>query len=254
MSAVLTVVTEKASPPRAFEAFGVELQYLLVRRDTPEPAAIADRVVDPDDPWWSRGVDAGAVRLANPRPCSLFDIRAMFDDQLRRMAHVLARHGARLMPAALARQGITLRLPCAGERELMRLRAAVVLALPLLPSATADVRRRPHAMEIRLLDSQECPSSDLALAAFAADLIRGFYDGRPLAPAAMPDLARQMRGAPHEPLWRTFLERVRSGGTLAQRLVRAGGARPGPFALLMLRRRLCECLEADRPFDPTRFA
>jgi gamma-glutamyl:cysteine ligase YbdK (ATP-grasp superfamily) len=141
-----------------------------------------------------------------------------------------------------------------------------------------------NAIEIRVVDVQECPAADIALAAVIIDLVSLFYDeDRKPQPATaelaeilracMRDgeraridspvygargearevwgaLAQRMRDAPHRALWQPFLDFVLEKGPLARRLVQAVGNHVSRENLARLYAKLCECLENDRLFEP----
>jgi glutamate---cysteine ligase / carboxylate-amine ligase len=141
------------------------------------------------------------------------------------------------------------------------------------------------ALEIRVVDVQECPGADVALAAAIVDLVRLFYDER-RAPeadtgellaillACMRDaeraridsplygrrgearevwaaLAQRMGTAPHRTLWQPHLDFVLSQGPLARRMLQAVGPEPARDELALLYGRLRECLARGRVFDPS---
>src|SRR5205085_827687 len=147
----------------------------------------------------------------------------------------------------------------------------------------ALARFERSALEIRVLDAQECPAADLAIAAAVIDLVWFLYrDGAPALPtralasvlrACMRDaeraqidapsylealtgrsaactageawsrIAQRMPDAPHRPLWQPMLDKIAAHGPLARRLLRAVGERPSRTALAGLYEHLCECLE-----------
>jgi carboxylate-amine ligase len=381
----------------AFEAFGIELEYMIVDRDTLDVAPIAERVLD-GDPCWSNELVAHVVELKNPRPSA--DLHALirfFHSQIETKNAALAPLGACLLPSAMHPwmnpraetrlwqrdnaeiyrayhrifdcrahgwanlQSMHVNLPFANEREFARLHAAVRLALPLLPAIAAaspfaegrftgwldyrleayrsnaarvpamngrmipepvasraqyerDVLRplyaelapfdpqgvlrhewanargaiarfERNAIEIRVVDLQECPAADLALAAAAVDLVRLFYeDNRKPEPdtgelstiflACMREaeraridsplygrrgkarevwafLAQRMSGAPHRALWQPYLDFVLDKGPLARRLLQAAGSEPAREELAQLYAKLCRCLARGRVFDPS---
>jgi gamma-glutamyl:cysteine ligase YbdK (ATP-grasp superfamily) len=149
------------------------------------------------------------------------------------------------------------------------------------------------ALEIRLLDAQECPVADIAIAAAIIDLVWLLYrDGAPALPTAelaavlragMRDaeqaridaaayvhaltgrsdtctagelwarIAERMPDAPHRALWQPVLDKIIVRGPLARRLLRAVGKTPSRTALAGLYEHLCECLESGVFFDPTSY-
>jgi carboxylate-amine ligase len=382
----------------AFECFGIELEYMIVRRDTLDVAPLAEAVLDDGDPAWSNELVAHVVELKNPRPSAdLAGLRLFFEQEVRKKNRQLAPLGACLLPGAMhpwmdprtetrlwARdnaevyrtydrifgcrahgwanlQSMHLNLPFACEREFVRLNAAVRFALPLLPAIAAaspfaegrytgwldyrllayrtnaarvpamtgrmvpePVRCRAHyerailgrlyhelapldpegvlrhewanargaiarfdrdALEIRVLDLQECPAADVALAALVIDLVQLFYD-EPEAREADTDelaaillacmrdgerariesplygrrgearelwrqLASRMQGAPHRALWAPYLDFVLEHGPLARRLVAAAGREPRREELARLYSELRACQEHGQLFDPS---
>jgi glutamate---cysteine ligase / carboxylate-amine ligase len=142
-----------------------------------------------------------------------------------------------------------------------------------------------NALEIRVLDLQECPAADLALAALVIDLVQLFYDEAEareadtdelaaILLACMRDaeraridsplygrrgearevwrhLASYMQGAPHRALWAPYLDFVLDHGPLARRLVAAAGREPRREDLARLYARLRACLEQGQLFDPS---
>ena len=147
------------------------------------------------------------------------------------------------------------------------------------------------AIEIRLLDAQECPAADVAIAAAIIDLVWLLYrEGAPElptgalaailracmreaeqaeieAPAYLEALtgsaqrctagqlwarvAERMPDAPHRALWQPVLDKIVVRGPLARRLVRAVGEAPSRAALAALYQQLCACLESGAFFDAT---
>jgi glutamate---cysteine ligase / carboxylate-amine ligase len=147
------------------------------------------------------------------------------------------------------------------------------------------------AIEIRLIDTQECAEADVAVAAAVVDLVRLLYDA---GPAAVPTselarilrlcmrdaerakidspayldaligrsdvcdarevwerLAGRMSKEAHRPLWQPLLSRVLREGPLARRLLNALGANPSREQLANAYTGLCECLEHGVPFAPS---
>jgi gamma-glutamyl:cysteine ligase YbdK (ATP-grasp superfamily) len=148
----------------------------------------------------------------------------------------------------------------------------------------AIARFERNAIEIRVLDVQECPAADIALAAAVADLVQFFYEeNRPEPPtdelvpilvACIRDaeraridspvygrrgearevwhfLAQRMREARHRRLWQPFMERVLDKGPLARRMLHAVGPAPSRNDLARLYAKLCECLDRGQRFDPS---
>jgi glutamate---cysteine ligase / carboxylate-amine ligase len=158
----------------AFQAFGIELEYMIVHRGTLDVLPIADRVLQ-DDPSWSNELVAHVIELKNPRPSAdLQGLAAGFASQVKSINAALERFGACLMPSAMHPwmnpraethlwphdnaeiyraydrifdcrahgwanlQSMHVNLPFADDREFGRLHAAVRLALPLIPALAAS--------------------------------------------------------------------------------------------------------------------
>jgi hypothetical protein len=144
-----------------------------------------------------------------------------------------------------------------------------------------------NAIEIRVVDIQECPAADIALAAAIIDLVCLLYcegpgpepateelaavlsaciregelaciDSPPYlralkaepgeARAIWRSLASRMASAPHRALWRPALGLVLERGPLARRMLQAVGANPSHEDLASLYGELCACLESNRLF------
>ncbi|HYG54369.1 MAG TPA: glutamate-cysteine ligase family protein [Burkholderiales bacterium] len=148
-----------------------------------------------------------------------------------------------------------------------------------------------RAIEIRIVDVQECPAADVALAAAVVDLVWLLYRDAPaddiptgelaaILSACVADgdgaridsprylcalagggpctalelwrrLARRMHDAPHRRLWEPMLDFILARGPLARRLLAAAGAAPTQEDLRRIYRRLCECLATNQRFDPS---
>ena len=156
----------------AFRAFGLELEYMVVRRDTLEVAPIAERVLPRQN--WSNELVAHVVELKNPSPTpDLAALAASLQEEVRAMNAALEPLGTRLMPAAMHPwmdprsetrlwphdneiyrtyhrifdcrshgwanlQSVHINLPFADDAEFARLHAAVRLALPIIPAIAAS--------------------------------------------------------------------------------------------------------------------
>jgi glutamate---cysteine ligase / carboxylate-amine ligase len=147
-----------------------------------------------------------------------------------------------------------------------------------------------NAIEIRVLDSQECPAADIALGAAIIDLVWLLYqresvmlptgelarllracvrDGeracidspayvealigerRPFeARELWARLGERMACAPRAALWQPVLDFVLERGPLARRLLAAAGREPSRERLAGVYAKLCECLEHGALFDP----
>jgi glutamate---cysteine ligase / carboxylate-amine ligase len=188
----MSAVASRALPRvlGAFQAFGIELEYMIVRRDTLEVLPIADRVLS-GDPSWSNELVAHVIELKNPRPSAdLQSLGAGFASEVQSMNASLEAFGACLMPTAMHPwmdprgetqlwphenaeiyraydrifdcrshgwanlQSMHVNLPFADDREFSRLHAAARLALPLIPALAASspfVEGRPSGfMDYRL--------------------------------------------------------------------------------------------------------
>ncbi len=87
-------------------------------------------------------------------------------------------------------------------RDIAPLEGASILQHEWVNARGAIPRFDRSALEIRVLDVQECPAADLAIAAFAADAVRYLYEER-----AAPLLAQQR--FPTQPLSRILLDCAR---------------------------------------------
>jgi hypothetical protein len=157
----------------------------------------------------------------------------------------------------------------------------------------AIARFERSALEIRVIDAQECPIADIAVAAAIADAVWLLYRDAPAA-VPTPELARVLRAcmrdaerthidsprylealtgrpqtctageawariaermpsAPHRALWQPVVDKILVRGPLARRLVRAVGAEPSRSALAGLYEHLCECLHHGVFYDPTSY-
>jgi gamma-glutamyl:cysteine ligase YbdK (ATP-grasp superfamily) len=95
----------------AFGGYGVELEYVIVDRETLAPRPLADAFlreagsgVDCDGSLldWSNEFFAHVVELKNERPCtSLSPLVGGFEAEIAHAQRVLATHGARLMPTGM---------------------------------------------------------------------------------------------------------------------------------------------------------
>lgn len=114
--AVLNDSEARASPAalHAFEAFGLELEYVIVDRVTLDVLPIADRVLQtsscadhPVSEWiaenfgWSNELALHVLELKNVRPGALETLCGDFQKHCVDMNAALTRHGARLMPGAM---------------------------------------------------------------------------------------------------------------------------------------------------------
>jgi glutamate---cysteine ligase / carboxylate-amine ligase len=292
-----------ASPAlRAFKGFGIELEYMIVDRDTLSVLPIADRLLR-EEPGsqgndvhrgvlgWSNELVLHVIEVKNPRPiASLSMLPEAFHDEVQHINKRLARHQACLMPGAMHPwmnpetdtrlwphdnnaiynaydrifntrshgwanlQSMHINLPFTGDEEFARLHAAIRLVLPILPALAAsspiadgevkewaDYRMRVYwdnatqipsisgmvvpetitskeayehrilqpmfrdiapldpegvlqeewlnsrgaiarfdrsAIEIRVVDTQECPRADIAVATAACAIVRSLFRER----------------------------------------------------------------------------
>jgi glutamate---cysteine ligase / carboxylate-amine ligase len=286
----------------AFKGFGIELEYMIVDRDTLSVSAIADRLLrnEPGSTGndvrrgllgWSNELVLHVIEVKNLRPiATLSMLPEAFHDEVQHINKRLAQHNARLMPSAMHPwmnpltdtqlwphdnnaiydaydrifdskshgwanlQSMHINLPFSGDEEFARLHAAVRLVLPILPALAAsspvadaevkgwaDYRMRVYwdnatqipsisgkvvpetitsqeayqqrilapmyrdiapldpegvlqeewlnsrgaiarfdrsAIEIRVVDTQECPRADIAVAAAACSVVRALYRER----------------------------------------------------------------------------
>jgi glutamate---cysteine ligase / carboxylate-amine ligase len=288
---------------RAFEAVGLELEYMIVDAQSLDVRPIADQVLAGQQPEWSNELVAHVIELKNPQPVADLDALAgQFHARIRAMNEALQAHSARLMPGAMHPwmdpreetrlwphddagiyrtydrifgcsahgwanlQSMHVNLPFTGDEEFARLHAAVRLALPILPAICAsspfrdqvapgplDCRLQAYrdnaravpamngeiipepvssraeyerkllaplyrdlaprdpegvlrhewanargaiarfersAIEIRIIDLQECPAADVALAAVVTDLVRDLYQRGATGDVGTAELAR----------------------------------------------------------------
>jgi gamma-glutamyl:cysteine ligase YbdK (ATP-grasp superfamily) len=313
-------------PLSLFQAFGVELEYMIVDARSLSVRPIADRVleaaageivseVECGEIAWSNELALHVIELKTNGPApSLAPLPGLFQEQVRRINHILKAHGARLMPSAMHPwmdphrelrlwphdynpvyeaynrifdcrghgwanlQSVHLNLPFAGDEEFGRLHAAIRLLLPILPALAAsspvaeraitgwqDTRMEvyrgnsaripsitgqvapepvftrgdyerlifqrmyadiaPHdpekilqhewlnsrgaiarfdrgAIEIRVLDVQECPAADVAICAAVAAVLKALTDQRWTSVAEQQSLAV-------DPLAAIFLATIR---------------------------------------------
>lgn len=96
-----------------FEAFGVELEYMIVDRDTLNVRAIADELLRAEAGEIVSDVERGAIswsnelalhvielKTSNPAP-NLAELPAAFDEQIAHIGNILDGMQARLMPTAM---------------------------------------------------------------------------------------------------------------------------------------------------------
>lgn len=313
---------------RLFEAYGIELEYMLVDRETLAVLPAADRVLRTEEGTVVDEMDAGPLRWSNELALHVIELKTngpvpsfrglaeIFSQHVGRVNRLLEPVGGRLMPTAMHPlmdpaketrlwqhgsrrvfqaydrifgcrghgfanlQCVHVNLPFSGDGEFARLHAAVRLVLPILPALAAsspvvegevtglmdnrleayrtnqrripsiagrvipervssrrEYRERilarvyrdlaPHdpdgvlrhewvnsrgaiarfdrnTIEIRLLDAQECPAADLAVASLVVATLRALTAGRLSPPAAHA-------GWEVEPLERLLQATVREG-------------------------------------------
>ncbi|MBI2825737.1 MAG: glutamate--cysteine ligase [Planctomycetia bacterium] len=104
-----------AAPLRLFTAYGVELEYMIVDRESLDVRPIADELlrdaagthefvgeVDAGDFGWSNELVAHVVELKTAGPAAALDgLASGFSTQVRRINELLAPRGARLMPGGM---------------------------------------------------------------------------------------------------------------------------------------------------------
>lgn len=97
----------------AFEAYGLELEYMLVSEDTLDVLPIADAVfelagaapgsgdLERGALGWSNELVRHVVELKNVEPCGLAELTGRFQPEIAHFNGVLAARGARLMPGGM---------------------------------------------------------------------------------------------------------------------------------------------------------
>ncbi len=95
----------------AFGGYGIELEYMIVDRETLEPRPLAESFLaeagsgvgcEGSKLGWSNEFFAHVVELKNERPTpALGPLAGGFEAEIAHAADVLAKHGARLMPTAM---------------------------------------------------------------------------------------------------------------------------------------------------------
>jgi len=98
---------------RAFEGCGIELEYMIVDRDSLDVRPVADELLQAEDGHWSNDVDRGAFGWSNELASHLVEVknndprqplpslRDGFESELAEIDTRLARLDARLMPGAM---------------------------------------------------------------------------------------------------------------------------------------------------------
>lgn len=99
------------TPLPAFGGYGIELEYMIVDRETLAVRPLAEHLLSRVDPvvggdgialGWSNEFVAHVVELKNERPCATLEpLIAGFEAEITRAAEALADQGARLMPTAM---------------------------------------------------------------------------------------------------------------------------------------------------------
>jgi glutamate---cysteine ligase / carboxylate-amine ligase len=103
----------EASPLHLFEAFGVEIEYMIVDARTLDVRPITDRVlkaiageivsdVEMGEITWSNELTAHVIELKTTGPArSLAPLPALFQESVRRINSILEAEGCRLLPSAM---------------------------------------------------------------------------------------------------------------------------------------------------------
>lgn len=207
-------MTANAGSLRLFEAFGVELEYMIVDRDTLDVRPIADQLLTRANGELTSEFDDGRIRWSNELALHVIELKTNgparslveaarnFRDSLDRLREFAAASGARLMPTAMHPwmdpatelrlwphdcneiyqaynrifdcrghgwanlQSMHINLPFADDDEFGRLHAAIRLVLPILPaiaasSPIADRRETgylDYRMEVYRNNSAKLPS------------------------------------------------------------------------------------------------
>jgi glutamate---cysteine ligase / carboxylate-amine ligase len=106
-------MSEAAPPLHLFQAFGVELEYMIVDARTLDVRPITDRIlravngevtsdVEVGVITWSNELTAHVIELKTTEPATVFSsLPAAFNDSVHRINATLAPFGGRLMPAAM---------------------------------------------------------------------------------------------------------------------------------------------------------
>jgi len=106
-------VTAATEPLKAFSVFGIELEYMIVDRDSLAVRPIADVLLrkiaaaaetraDAEHIAWSNELVQHVVEVKNPLPQARLDeLAADFQEEIARVDGLLAELGARLMPGAM---------------------------------------------------------------------------------------------------------------------------------------------------------
>ncbi len=98
-------------PLHAFGGYGLELEYMIVDRDTLAVVPLAERLLARMEPTlgaggtrlsWSNEFVAHVVELKNEQPCAALEpLVGGFEAEITRASRILAEEGARLMPSAM---------------------------------------------------------------------------------------------------------------------------------------------------------
>lgn len=101
------------TPLPAFAGVGIELEYMIVDRESLNVLPLADRLLHEAAGQrandvvrgmmgWSNELVLHVVEIKNPQPVPCLDpLAAAFQDEIRQINQLLAQHGARLMPTAM---------------------------------------------------------------------------------------------------------------------------------------------------------
>ncbi len=101
------------TPLHLFEGYGVELEYMIVDRETLNVRSLADKILEAVGDEWTREVECGplawsnelvlhVVELKTNGPASSLDaLHEPFEQDIRRINDILMPHGACLLPTAM---------------------------------------------------------------------------------------------------------------------------------------------------------
>ena len=251
-------------PMPAFAGVGIEMEYMIVDRNTLDVLPLADRLLHEaaghpanevvrDMMGWSNELVLHVVEIKNPQPAPCLDpLAAAFQDEIRQINHLLAQHGARLMPTAMHPwmdprsethlwphdndaiyraydrifdshshgwsnlQSMHINLPFANDEEFARLHAAIRLVLPILPALAAsspiadgrDTGMADYRMHTYAGNAQAIPSIT-GMVVPETITSRAAYEQRILAP-----MYRDI--APHDPEQVLRKEWLNSRGAIAR--------------------------------------
>ncbi len=175
-----------AAPLQAFTGYGIEIEYMIVERRSLDVAPLSDRLIHGVAGAYLSEIERGPLAWSNELVLHVLEIKtngpaprletlpALFQAEVTRINHMLAAHGARLMPGAAHPwmtpltqtrlwpheydivyeaydrifgcrghgwsnlQSVHINLPFADDAEFARLHSAVRIVLPLLPGLAAS--------------------------------------------------------------------------------------------------------------------